>query len=58
MSVIGPSTGGGDAGVGFLSRNGDTMMGSLGALYGLQAGYGGNLILKQRSILMIKRGRI
>lgn len=46
MSVIGLSTGGGDAGVGFLSRNGDTMMGSLGALYGLQAGYGGNLIFE------------
>lgn len=46
MSVIGPSSGGGDAGVGFLSRNGDTMMGSLGALYGLQAGYDGKLIFE------------
>lgn len=46
MTVIGPSTGGGDAGVGFLSRNGDTMMGSLGALYGFQAGYDGKLIFE------------
>lgn len=46
MSVIGPSSGGGDAGVGFLSRNGDTMMGSLGALYGFQAGYSGKLIFE------------
>ena len=45
MSVIGSSSGGGSAGIGFLSRNGDTMAGNLGALYGFQAGYDGTQIL-------------
>lgn len=46
MSVVGPSSGGGSVGVGFLSRSGDSMAGALGALYGFQAGYGGNTILE------------
>lgn len=46
LSVVGPTSGGGSVGVGFLSRNGDTMIGMLGALYGFQAGYNGSMILE------------
>lgn len=41
MSTIDPNGGsGGTAGSGYVSRNGDTMQGQFGALYGFQAGYG------------------
>lgn len=35
---------GGEAGIGYISRSGDSMTGLLGALYGFQAGYDNNLI--------------
>lgn len=44
MSVISGGGEGGTAGVGFVSRNGDNMVGQLGALYGFQAGYDNKLI--------------
>lgn len=46
MATVSGGGSGGSAGVGFLSRSGDTMTGALGALYGFQAGYNGELILE------------
>jgi hypothetical protein len=43
-TVSGGSSGGGTAGVGYLSRNGDSMVGNLSALYGFEAGYNNNKI--------------
>ncbi|MDR1341519.1 MAG: hypothetical protein LBK58_15930 [Prevotellaceae bacterium] len=45
-STIHGSESGGTAGIGFLSRNGDSMAGLLGALYGFRAGYEGKIILE------------
>ncbi|NDV63943.1 hypothetical protein [Bacteroides sp. 224] len=46
VSTLNGNGNGGSAGVGFLSRSGDTMEGRLGALHGFQAGYEGTLILE------------
>ena len=46
MATVSGGGSGGSAGIGFLSRSGDTMTGALGALYGFQAGYNGELILE------------
>lgn len=44
MTVVSGDGSGGTAGIGFLSRNGDNMVGQLGALYGFQAGYNNKII--------------
>jgi hypothetical protein len=45
ISTIGDGGGsGGSVGAGYLSRNGDSMAGQLGALYGFQTGYNNQLI--------------
>lgn len=46
MTTVGGSGGGGTSGVGFLSRNGDSMVGRLTALYGFQAGYDNQVIFE------------
>lgn len=46
MSSVSGDGSGGSAGIGFLSRSGDSMIGSLGALYGFQAGSGNKLIFE------------
>ncbi len=46
MTTVSGGGTGGSSGIGFLSRAGDTMTGSLGALYGFQAGYSNKLILE------------
>lgn len=45
-SLGGSSGGGGEGSVGFVSINGDSMLGMLKALYGFQAGYNGQLIFQ------------
>lgn len=45
-STINGSGSGGVSGVGFVSRNGDTMIGKLGVLYGFQAGAENQLIFE------------
>lgn len=46
MSSVSGGGSGGSAGVGFLSRSGDTMTGALGALYGFQAGHSNKMIFE------------
>lgn len=45
-SLGGSSGGGGEGSVGFVSINGDSMLGMLKALYGFQAGYNGQIIFQ------------
>lgn len=45
-STLNGNGGGGTSGVGFVSRNGDTMVGRFGALYGFQAGYDSQIIFE------------
>lgn len=46
MSSVSGGGSGGSAGIGFLSRSGDSMTGALGALYGFQAGTNNQLIFE------------
>lgn len=43
-TVSSGGSGGSGGGIGYISRSGDSMTGSLGALYGFQAGYDNNMI--------------
>lgn len=45
ISTLSGGGGGGQTGIGYVSRNGDTMTGLLGALYGFEAGYSNNKII-------------
>lgn len=44
IKSTGSGGGSGEAGIGYVSRSGDSMTGLLGALYGFQAGYDNKLI--------------
>lgn len=46
MTTMSGNSSGGASGVGFVSRNGDNMLGALGALYGFQGGHDNELILE------------